>query len=161
MELTWADPKIVNSSGRPFNCSICLKQGEGLAKLRRCKEDRLDFTVEDGPTVFPIKLSKDSARSHGFCPAKAMFDFEAQQLFQLLMVCAETKTLYNEGGISNQPHWFIELLVWFLPAYDQEKFMSRAKSVLGGSEKNKTQGAKSGNNKGRLASKGRARLKRR
>jgi len=46
-------------------------------------------------------------------------------------VACEQKVLLNSGGISDQPGWFIELLSWFAPNYDMQKFMQKARMVLG------------------------------
>lgn len=47
------------------------------------------------------------------------------------MVAAEQKAMLVEGGIGDQPSWFISMLSWFVPAYDTQKFVSRAKMILG------------------------------
>ena len=78
---------------------------------------------------------------YGFCPGKVTWDTEAKEVFQLLIISAETGQLLTDGGIINQPDWFIQLLAWFLPKYDNFKFSSKAYSILGGDTK-KTNTAK-------------------
>jgi len=73
----------------------------------------------------------DGGPSFGFCPGKATWDRSTVSLYRLLIICAETGALYNSGGISDQPEWFVELLGWFLPRYNDLRFNSRAKSILG------------------------------
>ena len=107
----------------------------------------MDFTYKDDPAVFPIRMN-DVGGLYGFCPAKALLDPEAQQLFKLLTVTAETGALYIEGGLSSQPFWFVELASWFIPIHDKIKFVTRAKMVLGESKK----GSVNGNNQGRFTS---------
>lgn len=73
----------------------------------------------------------DGGTPFSFCPGKATWDRSATSTFRLLVVCAETGSLYSEGGIGDQPDWFIELLGWFLPRYNDLKFISRARFILG------------------------------
>ena len=108
-------------------------------RLRRCREDRWDFTAEDG-NLFPIQISEEGGL-YGFCPAKATWDQEAIGLFEVLVVAVEQKALLTGGGLADQPGWFISLLAWFGPAYDMHKFVSRAKMILGDEKDQKKQGA--------------------
>lgn len=48
-----------------------------------------------------------------------------------MIVAVEQKAMLVEGGLGAQPTWFISFLAWFGPAYDTQKFISRAKMVLG------------------------------
>jgi hypothetical protein len=86
--------------------------------------------------------------SHGdlfsFCPGKATWDKDAVQKFQLLMLASESGNLnYVQGGIADQPEWWIESLSWFLPRYRMLQFISRAKMILGdGSSKGVSGGGK-------------------
>lgn len=66
-----------------------------------------------------------------WCPGKATWDREAVSIFNILKVAAETGSLWQAGGIADQPHWFVDLLAWFLPSYNDLKFNSRARSILG------------------------------
>lgn len=72
---------------------------------------------------------------YGFCPAKATWDKEAQHLFNILLLSYEMKQLLYTGGIAEQPGWYIELLSWFVNIYDDNKFYSRARSILGSDKK--------------------------
>jgi hypothetical protein len=97
--------------------------------MRRCHEDREDFDLKDG-SIWPMYVSKGGAL-FGFCPGKATWDPHTFNIYRSLVICAETGALWEEGGISSQPSWFIELLGWFLPRYNDLRFYSRAKSILG------------------------------
>lgn len=77
------------------------------------------MTVSKGGTQF------------GFCPGKATWDPEAINLFRVCVLSSEMKTLPFAGSLMEQPDWVIDLMSWFVPAYDNVKFASRARSVLG------------------------------
>jgi hypothetical protein len=72
----------------------------------------------------------------GFCPGKATWDGYTVQLFRALVVASDTGAMWCSGGISEQPDWFIDLLGWFLPRYNDLRFNSRARAVLGSGDKN-------------------------
>jgi len=97
--------------------------------IRRCGEDRDDFTEADG-SIWPM-IIEPGGTQFGFCPAKAAWDGEALSVFRLLGLAAETGTLYEAGGLSNQPDWFIDLASWFIPLYKQRKLAMYAKAILG------------------------------
>lgn len=67
----------------------------------------------------------------GFCPAKASWDPEALGMFRILVLAAETGTMMEDGGLSSQPEWFIELASWFIPLYKQRKLATIARAFLG------------------------------
>lgn len=126
LELHFADHGKLAKKGRSFKCEGC---PEAVQKIRRCREDRWDFTAEDS-NVFPIQVHEGGGL-YGFCPGKATWDHEATSLFELMTVAVEQKTLLVEGGLANQPHWFVSFLSWFGPTYDEQKFISRARMILG------------------------------
>lgn len=102
--------------------------------MRRCREDRNDFTDADG-AIFPMYVEK-GGETYGFCPGKATWDKEAVSLYRLLLVSAETGRMLDNGSLSDQADYWIDLLAWFLPFYDHQKFVSRVRMVLGdGKEK--------------------------
>lgn len=136
-ELTFADPKSLD--GRNFDCHKC---SEGVKKIRRCQEDRWDFTKKDG-NIWPMQVTK-GGDLYGFCPAKSTWDSETVTTFRMLVLAAETGVMWNAGGISEQPYWFVDILAWFIPMYDNNKFYSRARAILGDGKDNK--GASSGAN---------------
>jgi len=39
--------------------------------------------------------------------------------------------MYEAGGLADQPDWWIDLSSWFLRRYDDAKFASRVRAVLG------------------------------
>ena len=126
MELATADHARLKREGRSFNCETCPQK---IKTLRRCGEDRDDFTEDDG-ALWPMVIEKGGT-PFGFCPAKAAWDGEALAVFRLLGLAAETGTLYEAGGLSNQPDWFIDLASWFIPLYKQRKLAMYAKAILG------------------------------
>lgn len=130
MELTFAPPE----RAKVFQCSKC---PEATQKLRRCREDREDFTQEDNGAVFPIMVTSEG-QQYGFCPAKSTWDPSISSVYNSLMICAETGNLWNSGGISNQPSWFIELLSIFILRYNDHKFYSRAQAILGDGKASKS-----------------------
>lgn len=103
-----------------------------MQKIRRCREDREDFTSADG-AVFPIQIHKGAGESYGFCPAKATWDPEVKAQFEELVLIAETKWMPVAGGLYDQPAWLMDLLSWFLPKYEIMKFLRKADMILGGS----------------------------
>ena len=121
-----ADHGKLKSEGRSFNCQGC---PEAVQRIRRCREDRMDFTDKDG-AVFPIYLQKGGS-GFGFCPAKALWDSDAVAYYRLLSLAAETGTMYEAGGLADQPSWWVDLAAWFVPRYRDYKVMSYAKAILG------------------------------
>jgi hypothetical protein len=97
---------------------------------RRCEEDRWDFTEADDPMVFPIYVHK-GGETYGFCPAKSTWDPQVTSLFRALHVAAVTGAMWQDGGVRDQPTWWIELLSWFIQRHDAENFGSKARAVLG------------------------------
>lgn len=112
-----------------------------MQKLRRCQEDRWDFTVEDAP-FFPMSVHKGGT-SYGFCPAKATWDYQTVQKYRILIITSDTGAMLYPGSIMDQPDWFIDLLGWFLPLYEQIKWNSKMRGLFGDS-KNTTKQMKSG-----------------
>jgi len=91
--------------------------------------DKWDFTSKD-KNLFPIKLH-DRGTGYGFCPAKVTWDLGIRSLYDTLVLSYETKTMLYNGGIAEQPGWFADMLAWFVPRYDEIKFYSRARAILG------------------------------
>lgn len=118
---------VPTETGPKFNCATCKPR---IQQLRKCWEDRWDLDENDNPSVFPIRLSPDG-QPFGFCPAKAQRDTEATKYFDLLMITAHTGAMLVRGGIEDQPSWFVEMASWFLQRYDQIKFYTRARNILG------------------------------
>lgn len=131
MELHFADHAKLEKKGRTFDCKKC---PAATQKLRRCWEDRWDFTPEKDGNVFPVRISEGGGL-FGFCPAKATRDQEAIGLFELMVVACQQQVLLVAGGLAEQPGWFVQLLSWFGPSYDTMRFMSRAKMILGDDDK--------------------------
>lgn len=109
--------------------------------MRRCREDREDFTEKDG-AIWPMVIDR-GGETFSFCPSKASWDRHAVQIFQLLMLAAETgNTQYTKGGLVDQPEWWIAELSWFVPRYKMIQFISRAKLILGDGSKGVRGGGK-------------------
>ena len=72
--------------------------------------------------------------TYPFCPGKATWDPRIASLYNSLIITAYTGKMVEGGGINAQPGWYVDLLAWFLIAYDNAKFHARAKSVLGDSK---------------------------
>jgi len=121
----WADPSELKKSGG-FSCHKCPKR---VQELRRCREDRMDFTEADN-IMWPMYIVP-GGELYNFCPGKSTWDIEASSAFRMLIIAAETGTMIDEGGISNQPAWWVELLSEFVPRYNQQKIFSLAKAILG------------------------------
>lgn len=100
----------------------------------------MDFNDEDGP-IWPMRVYEGGGL-YGFCPGKSTWDSRAIAIYQSLVVCHQTGAHWIEGGISDQPSWWIDLVADFLPRMDDQRFYSRARAILG--EGNK--GASHGNN---------------
>jgi hypothetical protein len=122
LELRFAD----SDRAKQFDCAKCPPQ---IQKIRRCKEDREDFNSDDG-NIWPMRVS-DGGQLFGFCPAKATQKHDINMLYQTLMITAETGALYESGGIVDQPAWWVDIAGWFLTRYNDLRFYSRAKSILG------------------------------
>ncbi len=104
-----------------------------MQRIRRCRESREDFTFSDG-AIFPIKIS-DHGSEYGFCPSKATWEPIIADIFNLLLISAKTGQLLTNGGLENQPVWYIELLGEFLIKYDNLSFIQKAEMVLGSDDK--------------------------
>jgi len=136
MELSQTDLGALKASGRSFNCDGC---AERVKKLRRCGEDRFDFNENDG-SIWPMQIEK-GGEMFGFCPGKATWDAKAVQTFQLLTLAAETGEIkLIDGGMMDQPDWWLDNLAWFVPRYNLLQFISRAKMILGDGKKGVTGG---------------------
>lgn len=122
-----ADVTALKEEGRNFNCLEC---PERIQKLRRCREEREDFTEVDNPSVFPMYVNR-GGELYGFCPAKATWDPELASTFRLLMIVAETGVMLKPGGLYDQPDWLIEALGWFLPKYQVTKLSMIGNLFLG------------------------------
>lgn len=122
VELRFAD----SDRAKAFNCSTCPKS---VQNLRRCREERNDFTDADG-NIWPMRVREGGAL-FSFCPAKATWDREAVLLYNSLVLSYETKTNWASGGLEDQPMWWIDLASWFTTVYSDSIFYSRAKAVLG------------------------------
>lgn len=68
---------------------------------------------------------------YGFCPGKATWDAEATSIFSSLVVTAETGAMLKAGGLEDQPGYWVDLLSEFLPRYSDQRFIQRAKMVMG------------------------------
>ena len=126
MDLAFCDNAELRNEGRNFNCKECPKS---VQKLRRCRENRWDFTADDG-AIFPMYINK-GGNLYGFCPSKvARDDQKTVRLFNLLILCHEYKVLPFGGDLVEQPEWVVDLLSDFAIKYDQMKFYSRMRDLF-------------------------------
>lgn len=125
-----------------FNCFKC---SENTKKLRRCRENRFDFTEKDG-NIWPMYIN-DTRHLFSFCPGKATWDHEAVERFNILLLTAETGQMLVAGGMIDQPEWFIDNASWFVPKYDSIKFSNRMSMIFGSNKENKKTVVKNGSNK--------------
>jgi len=141
-----ADHSKLAKEGRNFDCSKCPK---AVQKIRRCREERENFTSKDG-AVFPIYVQK-GGEGFGFCPAKAFWDQRNTDEFNELLLIAELKVLPRSGGLNNQDQEIIDKLAWFIPRYEIMKFSKKVEMVLGdtGASQNGDKGRDTGKNRGR------------
>lgn len=108
MDMQYVNHSVLEKAGRPFRCSKCKPQ---IAKVRRCHEDRWDFEEEDGP--FPIQMEKGGA-TYSFCPAKVgRDDQETVSIHHTLTAILVTKTWPEPGGLNQQDHMWVDLVVEF------------------------------------------------
>ena len=113
--------------GRNFECSKC---PEGVKKLRRCEEDRFDFTKDDNTAIWPMYVNKGGPM-FGFCPGKSTWDHDAVYIFSLVELAFYTRSLAFSGALFDQPSWYVDIISTFLPHYDQLRFNQRMKSMWG------------------------------
>jgi hypothetical protein len=142
--LTYADQAKLKKEGRSFDCSTCK-----VSHLRRCKEDKWDFTENDAP-FFPMYVNQ-GGELYGFCPAKATWDSWTVTMYKALLCSATTGSQWVSGGISEQPEWWIDLLSWFVTRYDMSNFTRKATMVLGDGESKTPQGVRANGTKQRPA----------
>lgn len=109
-----------------LDCSRCPLK---VQQMRRCREDKWDFGPQDAD-FWPMRVSKGGAL-YSFCPAKATWDSRCVAIYQALVIACECGTQWQEGAILDQPSWWIDLLSWFAPSYNEVRFYSRARSILG------------------------------
>jgi hypothetical protein len=122
LELQFAAP----DKAERYRCHKC---PDSVKAIRRCQESRTDFTDEDG-VIWPMRV-QDGGALFSFCPGKATWYADASLLYNALMLCAETSTHWETGGLAVQPIWWIDLVSWFVPRYNESRFYSRAKAILG------------------------------
>jgi len=83
---------------------------------------------------------------YGFCPAKATWDNWSVNMYRTLHVAVTTGAQWSEGGLQNQPDWWVDLLSWFSSRYDMVNFHRKAVMVLGDGKDSKSAGvSKNGN----------------
>ncbi len=116
--------------------------------LRRCLDEREDFTAEDG-SIFPIQITKGGGL-YGFCPAKVTWDQQLVSIYRILVLCSETNQMPNGKPILEQDPEFLDLIGWFIPTYKSLRFAQNAQILLG---KPDTGRAPSSGNNGRVTSK--------
>lgn len=128
----------MKKTGRVFDCSTCLinpqngKPRTSIAKLRRCEEERWDFTEDEGP--FPIQISPGGP-TFNFCPAKASKDHETIEAYQTLVCILETGKWPIDGGLNDQENEWVELVSIFGPYKRSLEFNERYNMIAEGLSK--------------------------
>lgn len=117
---------------KKFNCEKCPTRTQ---KLRRCREDREDFSVKDGP-FWPMNIFQGGSE-YGFCPGKATWDIELISEFRELCLIAEMNQFPDGKPINEQPIWLVDVVSWFLPKY-KAMITARNMNMILGSPKAKT-----------------------
>lgn len=149
LDLSFADPARLKKEGRSFDCSTC---PAAVQKIRKCMESREDFTHKDS-NQFPMPVFK-GGRGYGFCPAKATWDQHIVGFYRILVLCAELQQFPDGRPLIEQDPELLEVLSWFIPRYNQNKFAQNASMIFGSSDDNK--GPNNGNHS-RTTGKGRVR----
>lgn len=103
-----------------------------MKKLRRCNEDRFDFTEKDA-TFFPMSINQ-GGQTYGFCPAKATWDSEAISLYNTLVVSLKYGKLFTDNNLIDQPAFLIDLMSWFASVFEQTEWASRMRAIFGGDD---------------------------
>ena len=142
LELSFADTKALKKEGRNFNCAQC---PIGVQKIRRCREDREDFTYEDS-AQFPIFIHK-GGKGYGFCPAKVTWDQHIVGYYRILILVAEMKVFPNGEPLEKQDPELLDILSWFIPLYQQNKFAQNIQMMFGGSSSENKKGRSHGSNR--------------
>jgi hypothetical protein len=127
LELQYCDPQRASE----LNCKKC---PEKVRRMRRCDEDKWDFDSTDA-SFFPMRVTQGHGELYGFCPAKATWDNRVISLYRALVLSAETGAQWQNGGISSQPDWWVDLASWFIPSYNELRFAHRARMILGDGKK--------------------------
>lgn len=117
-----------------------------MKKVRRCQEDREDFTFEADKGPWPMYVHK-GGELYSFCPGKATWDHDVVDLYRLLVIGSTTGVMLESGGLLDQPEWWVENLSWFAPRFDEYKFNSRMMRVLGDGKVKSLIGGPSGSNR--------------
>lgn len=130
----FADHGKLKKEGRSFDCSTCK-----VSHIRRCKEERWDFDENDSP-IFPMYVFQ-GGDLYGFCPAKSTWDPWTVTMYKALVCAVTTGAQWNDGGLAEQPEWWVDLVSWFSGRYDLNNFHRKVVMVVGDGDKNKSQGA--------------------
>lgn len=112
-----------------FDCDKC---HEDTKRLRRCAEDRWDWSIHDGP--FPIRI-RDGENGYAFCPAKLIRDSPGTSIrCQTMFVRWKAGSLdYDRMDHDEVNRFYLFIRMWegFEKSRDF-KFLSR---LLGGDPK--------------------------
>jgi hypothetical protein len=102
-------------------------------KLRRCKEDREDFTNKDG-NFWPIQIEKGGGPSFSFCPGKATWSEDAAEAMRLIETTYFLKQPLFPGCFFDQPWWYGELIDECLPLYEIHRENAKQRQMWGGGD---------------------------
>lgn len=106
-----------------------------MQKLRRCKEDREDFTAKDG-NVWPLRLEKGGV-PFSFCPGKATWSDEAAEALHLIETTYYLRQPLFPGSFFEQPWWYGELIDEILPLYESYRDAQKHRQMWGSGDGDK------------------------
>lgn len=107
-------------------------------KLRKCEDDREDFTKKDNPGLWPIRLSKGGP-AFSFCPGKATWDHDAAEALRLLETTYFLGQPLFPGSFMEQPWWYAEFISEYLPVYDDMRENNKQRAMWGSGDSKASQ----------------------
>ena len=141
MVLKFADHAALKKKGRNFDCSECIA---AVAKRRRCKEDREDFTVKDG-TIWPIRIE---GHKFSFCPGKATWCESTAEAFRLIETTYFMRSPLFPGSFFEQPWWYGEIIDEMLPLYESHREAAKNRQLWGSGDGKTGQNSKNAKKQG-------------
>jgi hypothetical protein len=117
VDLYYADEKV----RKLHTCSVC-RLNPSNAKQRRCEEPGFQNLKK------PRKLD-DGSFEYSFCPGKATWYDEIQDLFEQCRVAFETGILPSEGSLQDQDEMFLDAFYIFVEHWTARRYTRIWKDV--------------------------------
>jgi hypothetical protein len=73
----------------------------------------------------------EGGQLYNYCPGKATWNHENVLIYKSLLVTMNTGLGWNEGGVTDQPEWWVDLASDFSVLHSDLQFASRARAILG------------------------------